>query len=47
LGSVSVLMSDAMRRRIRFDAVAACCTLGGLVLVYGAWIAWMSVLNRA
>jgi polysaccharide chain length determinant protein (PEP-CTERM system associated) len=47
LGSVSMLVSDAMRRRNRVDAVAACSALAGLVLVYGAWIAWMTVVGRA
>lgn len=47
LGSVSMLMTDGMIRRSRFDAVALGLALAGLVLVYGGWIAWMAALARA
>ena len=47
LGSVSMLVTDTMRRRSRLDAVAITSALVGLVVVYGAWIAWMSMLGRS
>ena len=47
LGSVSMLMTDGMIRRSRFDAVALGLALAGLVLVYAGWIAWMAALARA
>ena len=47
LGSVSMLVTDSMVRKGRFDAVALGLAIAGLVVVYGSWIAWMASLNRA
>ena len=47
LGSVSMLVTNSMRRRKMFDTFAAYSALAGLVIVYGAWIAWMTVQSRA
>jgi hypothetical protein len=47
LGSVSMLVTSSMRRRRIFDTFAAYSALAGLVIVYGAWIAWMTVQSRA
>ena len=46
LGSVSMLLSGAMVRRERLDAVALGLALAGLVVVYGGWIAWMAAVAR-
>ncbi len=47
LGSVSMLVTDTMRNRSRVDAALTFTALAGLVVVYGAWIAWMSVVGRS
>ena len=47
LGSVSMLMNNRVVRRARYDAIALGLGLAALVIVYGAWIAWMAALARA
>jgi polysaccharide chain length determinant protein (PEP-CTERM system associated) len=47
LGSVSMLVSDELVRRGRQQAFAFGFAALGLVMVYGAWIAWMSKLNAS
>jgi hypothetical protein len=47
LGSVSRLtdastMAQAKRRSMAFSGA-----LGGLIVIYGAWLAWLSMLSRA
>ena len=46
LGSVSMLVSPSMKRRAQVDAILAGSSLLGLIAVYGAWFAWMSILGR-
>lgn len=46
LGSVSMLITEPMRRRSRVDTFLVGSSLMVLVAVYGAWIAWMSILGR-
>jgi len=45
LGSVSLLVTDAVVRRDRTVNAAFSSALAGLILVYGAWLAWVSWLN--
>ena len=47
LGSVSALITDSLVRRGRQQAVAFGSATLGLVMVYGAWIAWMSRASGA
>ena len=46
LGSVSMLPSPASLAHTRRNSLAFGGALGGLFLVFGAWLAWMSMLTR-
>ena len=47
LGSVSLLMSGPMLRRRRLNHAAFGSALAGLIVIYGAWTAWIGwTLNR-
>ena len=45
LGSVSMVMNDALARRIRWMHVAFAGSLVMLVMIYGAWIAWLALAS--
>ena len=46
LGSVSKLVNEQTLRRARHELLAFGSALGGLVIVAGVWIAWVSVQGR-
>lgn len=47
LGSVSMVMSDALVRRARWLNVAFAGSIVTLVVVYGAWTAWLALVSAA
>ena len=47
LGSVSRLVDPASISRAKRHSMAFAVSLGSLVLVYGAWLTWISMLTRA
>ncbi|WP_280154033.1 XrtA system polysaccharide chain length determinant [Piscinibacter sp. XHJ-5] len=47
LGSVSMLMNDGMLRRARKELYAFGTALGGLIMIGGIWIVWVSLNVRA
>ena len=47
LGSVRMLVSDSASRRQRAMNAAFGSAFAGLVLMYGAWLAWVSWINRS
>lgn len=46
LGSVSVVVSAPMLRRARMMNTAFAGSVAGLILIYGAWIVWLSLSMR-
>ncbi len=46
LGSVTMLVSDSVARRQRVMNATFGGAFAGLVLIYGAWLAWISWINR-
>ncbi|MFL6661039.1 MAG: XrtA system polysaccharide chain length determinant [Rhizobacter sp.] len=46
LGSVSMLVNDGMLRRARKELFAFSSALGGLLVVAGIWIVWVSMNTR-
>jgi polysaccharide chain length determinant protein (PEP-CTERM system associated) len=46
LGTVSVLASAPMLRRARLMNTAFAGSVAGLILIYGAWIVWLSLATR-
>jgi polysaccharide chain length determinant protein (PEP-CTERM system associated) len=46
LGTVSVLASAPMLRRARLMNTAFAGSVAGLILIYGAWIVWLSLTTR-
>lgn len=46
LGSVSLIANDAMLRRARLLNTAFAGSVVGLIVMYGAWIVWLSVSSR-
>ena len=46
LGSVTLLLADSVVRRQRAMNAAFGSAVAGLVMVYGAWLAWVSWINR-
>lgn len=47
LGSVSVVVNAPILRRARLMNTAFAGSVAGLILVYGAWIVWLSLAARA
>lgn len=47
LGSVSVVVSAPILRRARLMNTAFAGSVAGLILIYGAWIVWLSLAARA
>lgn len=47
LGSVSMIVSEGLARRLRWLNVAFAGSLVMLVIVYGAWTAWLAVTSTA
>lgn len=46
LGSVSVVMSAPMLRRAKLMNTAFAGSVAGLIMIYGAWIVWLSLATR-